>query len=138
MVLSDDHIDDDQHIVGWISVRHRGGNNRIQLREFGIDESLIETSKALSLLLSAAINQLSTPAVDDNFILILPTFVIDQVRGTSTDDDGLKLSCFVWSTLKSEDDSGWMYKVFDDQIDLTSIQGTNNNPPHLIWPADSF
>jgi hypothetical protein len=114
----------EEMIVAWLSVRPRG--ERFQLREFGLDETLIATSMALRLLLSRANITAESPS---SFALVLPTVVLDQVD--QTDDSFLD-----WSTETSEDDWGWMYKILDDQIQIDSINGSER--PHLIWPADSF
>ena len=136
-------------IVGWLSIRPRG-ENRIQLREFGLDDNSnnhqINTAKVFTLLLSSAMNQLQN-IPKENFILSLPTFVINQIRrpldgggddqkDNSTADQNDQ-HCFVWPTLKSDNDLGWMYKILDEQVlNFNMIDGSNT--PHLIWPSDSF
>jgi hypothetical protein len=116
----------DDKLLAWLSLRQRG--DRMQLREFGLDESKITTSKALSVLLSAAIKQSSTK---ENFALVLPTYVFE----TATKDPD-EVSYLQLHTSTSEDDHGWMYKILDDKVDFQSINGSGQ--PHLIWPADSF
>ena len=138
-------------IVAWLSIRPRGGNNRFQLREFGIDNTKITTAKALDLLLLHAImdnnnnnnNNNQVERLDEekqNLYLILPTVVLDQAQEEENNNNDTVVQCLDCSTKVSEDDLGWMYKIFhnnnNNNIQLEDINGEKR--PHLIWPSDSF
>lgn len=114
-------------IVAWLSLRPRG--DRIQLQEFGTDSSLISTAQALDLLLFHAAQQMSAGNQQQ---LLLPTVVLDQAE---TGKDQF-LRFMDWSSQVSENDLGWMYRVFDTALSFESISGEKQ--PHLIWPSDSF
>ena len=74
----------------------------------------------------------ATTTTTNPWPLVLPTFVLDQIR-PEKDQASLFLD---WSSEASKDDLGWMYKILDEKISINSINGTNT--PRLIWPADSF
>jgi hypothetical protein len=115
-------------IVAWLSLRLRG--DRVQLREFGVDRDRTSTANALDSLLGHAAEQLS---VGNEWTLVLPTTVLDQAR---QDKDQCLKWCIDWSSEVSDNDLGWMYKIYDSQIPFEVVDGEKR--PHLIWPADSF
>lgn len=102
-------------IVGWLSLRERGGRQQ-QVREFGAASEV--AGEVLAALLPRALADAAT------MDLLLPTVVWNDINGASLD----------WLTLiGSENDAGWMYKPLDDDD-----PGLETRQPHLIWPADSF
>jgi predicted GNAT family N-acyltransferase len=124
-------LEHDGNVIAWLSVRPHG--ERIQLREFGIDINLITVAQALDLLFVHAAHRMKSLPTGNQQQLVLPTEVLDQAREEK--DDFLK---FVdWSSKVSEDDHGWMYKIFDSpKVSFENMSGERY--PHLIWPSDSF
>ena len=172
-------------VVGWLSIRPRGGENTYQLREFGCRTTYDEgvdgkgTSNAelaMEYLFPHAMHQLHPDRSSSTTAcctLILPTFVLDQIkeRGTSSsskknkkpklEEESKKRFNVDWSTVKPENDLGWMYLSLSEDDDETNEwldtilvdnkdKKNNNNDkgsssshpsrkrPHLIWPSDSF
>jgi Acetyltransferase (GNAT) domain len=114
---------DNDVIVGWLSVRLRNG--RYQVRDFGCDHTMTETSQVLSTLLPSVIGNVGI------IELFLPSAMLEELREAN-------LTYLDWSKERSEDDLGWMYKnLQDDSPDIVAIT-LDKQSPHLIWPADSF
>lgn len=123
-------------IVSWLSICPRSG--RLQLREFGIDNSStggVSIAMALSAMLSHASQKESIVhnAGNEPWSFVLPTLVLDQLP---SEDFTPTLSFLDLSAVQHEDDLGWMYKVLDESISGDELYGPS--APHLIWPADSF
>lgn len=112
-------------IAGWMSLRPRSG--RYQIRDFGCDRTLVDTSQALSVLLSTAMACVEADVVE----IQLPTAVVNEVRATPD------ASYINWSMVMNENDLGWMYKTLrDGAADIPgAVDGEHS---HLIWPADTF
>ena len=114
---------DNDVIVGWLSVRHHSG--RYQMRDFGCDHTMMETSQVLSALLPSAVGNVGS------IVLALPSAVLEEIQVSN-------LKSLNWSEEKSEVDLGWMYKTLqEDALDMIDIS-LDKESPHLIWPADSF
>ena len=135
---------DEEFILGWVSIRPRGG--RFQLREFGVDLDQCEklgltTSVIMCSLLKEA---MAKRGIDDiqSVQVLLPTVIVQEmIRQNDFNEE----SCtwIDWSTeIKDDDDIGWMYKLFDSNCeneDENIVHVVNQlNTPHLIWPSDSF
>ena len=153
----------DDIIVAWLSIRQRG-ENRYQLREFGVDTSAndddISTDLAMEYLLPHAMNELLDNQAKslEPCTLVLPSVVLDETRRSSS-ESGASSSRFAvdWSTASSENDLGWMYLPLnkedvatawldsiivnpndDSRTDKGASTTRTQNRRHLIWPADSF
>ena len=116
----------ENRIVAWISVRFR--NEKYQIREFGVEG--ISTSMALSSLLQRAISN-----EDGHVELCVPTAVLDELQKEETSKDAL--SFVDWTSARSDNDDGWMYRALGENEDRLHVSMTQTKP-YLLWPADSF
>lgn len=122
LVLEASHV-----VIAWLSIRWRG--DRVQLREFGFDETSsvgISICTAFSVLLARAVTRVQSAR--DEWELALPTFLLEACQT----DDGMSFG----QSVRPDNDLGWMYKILDEQITIQSVNGMER--PHLIWPVDSF
>jgi len=132
-------------VVAWISIRPRGAG-RFQLREFGVDKTMtsqnnksVLTSWAMERLLGVALNQVGGFNNDDATSLVLPTFVLTEMKKEET-ASGIDMSFLDLGNAKEENDDGWMYVNFNDaKPNVLELTTREIDPrPHLIWPTDSF
>mmetsp|Transcript_17180 Transcript_17180/g.35955 ORF Transcript_17180/g.35955 Transcript_17180/m.35955 type:complete len:418 (-) Transcript_17180:241-1494(-) len=152
--------DSEERIVGWISIRKRGG--RYQLREFGADISADERDKetgeakvtlkkpinmafVMKELLSKALSQAGETVEGDEgsaVSLHLPTVVWNEIKRDASILDSCHQIYFDFDGAQVDDDDGWMYVVFDESKEQTNVFDStmrNEDPvPHLVWPTDSF
>ncbi|KAL7548555.1 hypothetical protein ACHAWF_011842 [Thalassiosira exigua] len=137
--------DDGGAIAAWISIRKKAG--RFQLREFGVDkrsERSIGTSQAMRYLLGVAMDQAGeAPSSDSEASLLLPTFVLSEMRTEVADGEGGVEDATTFLDLSSaeeENDEGWMYlDLGDSRTNVRDLTTRATDPvPHLIWPTDSF
>lgn len=152
--------DSEERIVGWMSIRKRGG--RYQLREFGADIGADETDKAtgetkititkpinvafvMKELLSKALSQAGETVGGDEDAAVslhLPTVVWNEVKRDASLLDSSRQIYFDSNEAQADDDDGWMYVVFDESEKKTNVfdstKRSEDPVPHLVWPTDSF
>jgi predicted GNAT family N-acyltransferase len=119
-------VDEKDVIAGWVSLRPRG--DRSQIRDFGCDRTLMDTSQVLSVLLYTAMASVDTDVVE----LQLPSVILNEVQASASQSSYVN-----WSTVIREDDLGWMYKTLQDGV-ADIPEAIDEQHPHLIWPADTF
>ena len=146
----------DDTIIAWMSIRRRG-EDRYQLREFGMDKSSTsapQTLFALKHLLGVALDQLGITDIGTSVVesendsekkLVLPTFVLSDIKQELATSTILTESFLDWKNAKEENDEGWMYVDFDrdssssQQCCVLEMTTRDVDPIfHLIWPTDSF
>lgn len=123
-----------QKILGWLSVQHRG-MNKIRISEFGCVDSKCQGYSVLGALLYRAMEDMTT-TTEPTFELLIPTFVMDEIRTSFDSHKHLTESYIDWSETIMDSDKGWMYKPIGGHG--LSMPDLNRTVPHWIWPADSF
>jgi hypothetical protein len=73
---------------------------------------------------------------EPTFELLIPTFVMDEIRTSFDSQSDLTESYIDWSETIMDSDKGWMYKPISSHG--LSMPDLNRTVPHWIWPADSF
>lgn len=114
-------------ICAWLSIRKRG--DKYQVREFGVDHTILDTYEAMTNLLPSALLNLDCDT--DMITLHLPTTILEETKTAS-----VKCNIFDWNNVQDEDDCGWMYKELGGR--QPSMAEICKTVPHLIWPSDSF
>ena len=169
LVMDDDNNDNNNHhdnedrIIGWLSIRPRGHNSNnvpiFQSQEFGLDLQFTKSNACGDLSPAAVFDELLGYCVslqdtfDDstkNFNVMIPRFVANDIRRSS--DDAITTTTTSSSTKYTIDwdseqihiDEGWMYIDLNDNnkeevvVDLTCMKGETDQPIHFIYPSDSF
>ena len=163
-------------LVAWLSIRQRGENTyQVRefgcYRYVEDGKVVLETDLAMEYLFPHAMHHLlHTPEQKESSsatcTLILPTFVLEEMKKgsvTSFSNNNKKQKLnenesssqqkqnqqrfnVDWSTVKTENDLGWMYLSLTDDDEtnewldtiLVDKKKTISRRPHLIWPSDSF
>jgi predicted acetyltransferase len=127
-------LEQGNEVAGWLSVQHRG-KNKIRISEFGCVDSKRQGYTVLAALLCRAMKDMVT-TTEPTFDLLVPTFVMEELRTSFDSQSDLRESYIDWSETIMDSDRGWMYKPISAHG--LSMPDLNRTVPHWIWPADSF
>jgi predicted GNAT family N-acyltransferase len=136
-------INNSDVIEGWLSIRPNETLDTFQLREFGVDKEKYcrqDALVALSRLFRVALNNV-LPVKNDRIVSIqVPKFVTPSIVESEDGQTETLPEVFDWSLATPSDDHGWMYLALNKEVELSSIDGTNDSKQsqHFIWPSDSF
>lgn len=133
----------ENEIIGWLSVQPRG-KNKIRIRDFGCVDMQRQGYNVLGPLLRQATKDMHMATTMEPpvlFYLLMPAFLLEEIRTSfdsrSSDVTLTQASYINWSEIVMDSsDTGWMYKPIGDHG--LSMPDLNRTVPHWIWPADAF